>query len=85
MMKKIILLTIISMFVCYLSAQTLESDILFGKGVEEYNRHHYKQAITDFEQSRKLDSTNSDMTIDERKFYNNNGIANCFYHLGQLT
>lgn len=84
MRKIVFIISLLSIHITTSFSQTLESDLLFGKGVDLYNKSKYNEAIIYFEQSQELDKNDPDM-LEERRYYNETWIANCYYKLGNIN
>ena len=84
MRKIVFIISLLSIYITTSFSQTLESDLLFRKGVDLYNKSKYNEAIIYFEQSQELDKNDPDM-LEERRYYNETWIANCYYKLGNIN
>ena len=81
-MKKIyiLLLFVLTVGSCCL-AQSPQSDSLYARGVELYERENYAEALKYFEQSNALDRKELD-SLSLRSGYSAEWMASCYYKLG---
>lgn len=81
-MKKIyiLLLFVLTVGSCCL-AQSPQSDSLYARGVELYERENYAEALKYFEQSNALDRKELD-SLSLRSGYSAGWMASCYYKLG---
>lgn len=76
-----LLLLVVSCFTAAV-AQSPESDALFAKGVELYNKGNYEEAASAFSRCQQLDETEL-QADDSRQGYAKIWLASCYYKLGQ--
>lgn len=74
------LLLVITVGACCF-AQSPQSDSLYAKGVEMYEREQYAEALKYFEKSKVLDEAELD-SLSSRRGYSADWMASCYYRLG---
>lgn len=82
-MKQSILLLFCVLYSLTSFAQSSESNRIFTRGVELYNLHEYKAAISEFKKCQELDDVEMD-SLDFRKEYTKEWIAHCYYKLSDI-
>ncbi len=73
------LLLVITVGACCF-AQSPQSDSLYAKGVEMYEREQYAEALKYFEKSKVLDEAELD-SLSSRRGYSADWMASCYYRL----